>query len=177
MGTATDPCCVCGAPIRRGGIFGQAPVPVRTDAVTRRSAHPECAVALPRCPRHGQLFLGPSCARCTADVTPAEPAPRASAAPAVPELYADGLRVAELTWGRAARVWMSHTGFLMAGGLLVGFVVGVTTVAVRALGYDPRWARLTILLVGGWTVSVGAMREALSRDYRRFRVVVLARDP
>ena len=61
---AAEACCVCRTPVRRFLWFSEDATRVRCTASTILPAHAECARLLPRCPAHGQLYLGPRCPRC-----------------------------------------------------------------------------------------------------------------
>jgi protease PrsW len=57
-------CCVCHTPMRRFLGFSEDTTNVRCTAAVLLPAHAACAGTLPRCPAHGQLYLGPRCPRC-----------------------------------------------------------------------------------------------------------------
>jgi RsiW-degrading membrane proteinase PrsW (M82 family) len=61
---AAEACCICHAPVRRFLWFFPDATRVRCTATTILPAHAACASPLPRCPAHGQRYLGPRCPRC-----------------------------------------------------------------------------------------------------------------
>ena len=86
----------------------------------------------------------------------------------------------EATWSRVLSVWWLIEWRAIAGGLVVGGALGAVLGAAAALmAWDSSRASLLYLVIGtavgiAWTVI--AVRMALRKKYREFRIVLLPRD-
>jgi tryptophan-rich sensory protein len=86
----------------------------------------------------------------------------------------------EATWGRAVSVWWLIQWRAIAGGLVTGGVLGaVLGVALAFTDWDSSRASPFYLVIGAvlgivWTVI--AVRMALRKKYRDFRIVLLPPD-
>ncbi len=86
----------------------------------------------------------------------------------------------EVTWARVLRVWWLIEWRAIAGGLVTGGALGaVLGVALAFSDWDSSQASPFYLAIGtavgiAWTLI--AVRMALRKQYRDFRIVLLPRD-
>ncbi len=84
----------------------------------------------------------------------------------------------EVTWSRVLSVWWLIHWRALAGGLATGVALG-TLLGLAAVFADlpsSTAVQLGISAVAGYAWTIIAMRMALRKKYREFRIVLLPRD-
>lgn len=94
------------------------------------------------------------------------------------------MEIVEVTWGRAVRVWWSYLWrnlVAILGASILGFVIGFGFHFVIAMaGGDVDASRPFIVALNvaiGLAVSVIPVKMILNKDYGRFRLVLIAKNP